>query len=45
MCEATRQLQRLAFELRLQRGNGVIDLGKLERLTMLDVADEHQENT
>ena len=42
MCEATRQLQRAAFELQLMRGNSVIDLGKLERLLTLDNC-EHQE--
>lgn len=42
MCEATRQLAKVAYELRIQRGNGVIDLGKLERL-LTAVCDEHQE--
>ena len=44
MCEANRQLAQAPYELQLQRGNGVIDLGKLERL--LTATDhEHQETT
>ena len=45
MCEATRQLQRAAFELQLQRGNGVIDLGKLERLLTAVCDHDPQETT
>lgn len=45
MCEATRQLARARYELSIQRGNGVIDLGKLDRLLTLDPADEHKEMT
>ena len=40
MCDASRQLQRIGYELRLQRGNGVIDLGKLEGMTRVQ-CDEH----
>ena len=45
MCEATRQLAKARYELSIQRGNGVIDLGKLDRLLTLDPDHEHQERT
>ena len=45
MCEATNQLQRLRFELQLQRGNGVIDLGKLDRMMAVECHDEHGDRT
>ena len=44
MCEATNQLQRLRYELQLQRGNGVIDLGKLDRMMTVECHD-HEERT
>jgi hypothetical protein len=44
MCEATRQLQRLRYELSIQRGNGVIDLGKLDRMMAVECED-HGERT
>jgi hypothetical protein len=43
MCEAAQQLNRIKHELRIQRGNGVIDLGLLERMAS-EVCD-HQETT
>jgi len=43
MCEANQQLKRISHELRIQRGNGVIDLGLLER--MASEVCEHQEAT
>jgi hypothetical protein len=42
MCEATQQLKRISYELRIQRGNGVIDLGLLERMASEPCA-EHGE--
>ena len=45
MCEPSQQLKRISHELRIQRGNGVIDLGALDRLLTLECADEHQERT
>lgn len=45
MCEATRQLAKARYELRIQRGNGVIDLGRLDKLLTLELCDEHQERT
>ena len=45
MCEATRQLQKLRYELSIQRGNGVIDLGKLDGMMAVEVCDEHGERT
>ena len=44
MCEATRQLQKLRYELSIQRGNGVIDLGKLDRMMTVDEC-EHGDKT
>ena len=36
MCEPSQQLKRIGHEIRIQRGNGVIDLGKLEKMTYMD---------
>jgi hypothetical protein len=44
MCEATHQLKRIKHELRIQRGNGVIDLGMLVKMATTDPC-EHQETT
>jgi len=45
MCEPSRQLKRISHELRIQRGNGVIDLGKLERMALQEPCDEHGDKT
>lgn len=42
-CEATRQLAKAAHELHIQRGNGIIDLPKLERLLTID-PEHHAEH-
>lgn len=44
MCEATRQLARIKYELSIQRGQGIIDLGKLDGMTDTQPC-EHQEGT
>jgi len=45
MCEPSQQLKRIGHEIRIQRGNGVIDLGKLEKMTNMECDEHHQENT
>lgn len=39
MCEATKQLARIRYEFRIQRGQGVTNLGKLEGMTTLGPCD------
>jgi hypothetical protein len=36
MCEAERRLRQVSYELDQMRGNGVIDIGKLKKLTDAD---------